>query len=390
MNKLYFANKGEFDVRAMLTFGMSAKGKDNAIGFFGTGFKYAVSIILKSGGKVSILSSDKDYVFESRSESFRDKDFDIVYCNGQNAGFTTHLGINWKPWQAFREIYCNCKDEDGIVTDDINETIEFDTVVCIESYLIYQAWIDKSLYFIESEQIAGAGGVTIHQGPKEFVFFRGIAVYGLNEPSLFGYNIQTSLDLTEDRTAKHEYQIRFAIKRSIQNLKDKALIREILSINVDCMERNVSYDIDFGYSPEFIEVARELLNSGAGLPESARAFLKKVDEKSGNWPEFEPTTVQKTMMSKALSFLACIGVNADKYPIVTVDGLGDGVMGRAMDKTIYLSRIPFNMGTKQVASTLLEEWVHNEFGCEDFDRKMQNWLFDKILSLSEEAKGEPL
>jgi len=43
-----------------------------------------------------------------------------------------------------------------------------------------------------------------------------------------------------------------------------------------------------------------------------------------------------------------------------------------------------------VASTLLEEWVHNYHRCADFDRNMQSWLFDKILSIGEEINGEPL
>jgi hypothetical protein len=33
---------------------------------------------------------------------------------------------------------------------------------------------------------------------------------------------------------------------------------------------------------------------------------------------------------------------------------------------------------------------NNGYGCEDFDRTMQTWLFDKILSIGEELNGKPL
>jgi len=102
------------------------------------------------------------------------------------------------------------------------------------------------------------------------------------------------------------------------------------------------------------------------------------------------TPVQRNMLDKAISHLAKIDVNVNMFPVKTVTGLGDGVMGRALDGVIYLSELPFQMGTKQLASTLMEEWVHNKLGCADFDQKMQNWLFDKILSLSEDINGEPI
>lgn len=390
MNKLYFCNNGDFDVRAMLTFGVSAKDKQDAVGFFGTGFKYAVSIILRNGGKISVITGGKGAEFTVKRETIRGKDFDLVYFAGSQAGFTTHLGVNWAPWMAFRELYCNTMDESGIVTDDIDEAIGYDTIIEIHSNEIYSAWTERHQFMLESDKITESNHIEIHQGAKNFIFYRGNAVFATDRPTLYGYNIKSSIDLTEDRTAKHEYQVRFALKRCLQNLKDKRLIREILTSEQECLETNISWDIDFGYSQEFAEVLRELMLSGHGLHESARVFLSKIDEKLGNWPEFEPSNIQKAMISKSLDFLRSIGVNADQYPILTVDGLGGGVMGRAMNKTIYLSRVPFDMGTKQVAGTILEEWLHNSTGCKDFDRQMQNWLFDKILSIGEELNGQPL
>ena len=42
MKKLYFSNTEPVDILALMTFGVSVKEKEDAIGFFGTGFKYVV------------------------------------------------------------------------------------------------------------------------------------------------------------------------------------------------------------------------------------------------------------------------------------------------------------------------------------------------------------
>ena len=125
MSKLYFCNSGEFNPTAMLTFGVSAKEKENSIGKFGTGFKYAVAVILREGGSIKVKSFDKEYIFTTKKETIRGKEFDVVYMNDQNAGFTTHFGTNWEPWMAFRELYCNMLDEEGIM---LNETFHTDRI----------------------------------------------------------------------------------------------------------------------------------------------------------------------------------------------------------------------------------------------------------------------
>lgn len=39
--KVIFRNKGEMNVRAITTIGVSVKGDDSALGFFGSGLKYS-------------------------------------------------------------------------------------------------------------------------------------------------------------------------------------------------------------------------------------------------------------------------------------------------------------------------------------------------------------
>lgn len=385
-NKIYFMNNGDFDVRAMLTMGVSAK-PENSIGFFGTGFKYAVAIVLRLGGSFKVSTLSGEYVFEARREEVRGKAFDIVYVNGREAGFTTHLGTNWKPWMAYRELYCNAIDEGGVISTD--KVDSYDTIIEIDCREIEDAHSNNSDFFLKGDPVSAHHECSIYDMRKPYIYYKGIAVMDAPDKALMTYDITRHITLTEDRTARNEYEILWAMQRAIQNSANTQMLRKCLK-GGDHYEAAMSLDPDWGCSKEFIAVCGELMNSDAGCSESARMLVKKFKDEVGEWPEYELNSVQKKMLERAKRFLFKIDIDIDRYPVRTVTGLGDDVMGRALDGVIYLSEIPFNMGTKQVASTLLEEWVHNKHGCKDFDRQMQSWLFDKILSLAELINGEPV
>jgi len=385
MKKIYFMNNGEFDVDTMLTFGVSAKANDNAIGFFGTGFKYAVAIILRLGGSIIVRSLGKEHTFTQRSETIREKKFNFVQVNGRNAGFTTHLGCNWEPWMAFRELYCNAIDEAGVIGQHPQD---YDTIIEVSCTEIADAYMKSSDYFLNPKLIHKSASVEIHEGARPYHYYRGVAIMPVNN-NMFSYNITSHVDLTEDRTAKYNFQVRDPITEGVQSLKDKSILRKILS-TPKTFEHDLHYSKEHPVSAAFLSVCRELKHTDKGIPVSARNLLNKLRDENGDWPTFQLTKVQKIMLTRAKKFLKQISIEIDDYPLKTVVGLGDSVMGRALDGTIYLSDMPFRLGTKQVASTLLEEWVHIKTGCNDFDRIMQNWLFDKILSLAEELQGMPL
>lgn len=386
--KTYFMNNGDFDIRAMMTMGVSAKENDQAIGYFGTGFKYAVAIILRMGGKIKISTMSGEYEFTARKEMVRGKEFEIVYCNDQEAGFTTRMGINWEPWMAFRELHCNASDEGGKSSDRVD--IGYDTIIEVDCDEIYRAYSSQADYFIGGDPVFETDQVQVFKGGKPYIYYRGVAVRNAVENQVFSYNIKSPVDLTEDRTAKYDHHIFWPIKRMWQNhCTDRAMLRKVVRSG-DHGEARIGFDPDWGSSETFTDVCAELMKTDVGVCESARLVAAKMEAVRGDWPEFELSEVQRKMLDRAIHHLGKIDVNVNMYPIKTVTGLGDGVMGRALDGVIYLSEIPFNMGTKQVASTLLEEWVHNKTGAADFDRTMQSWLFDKVLSMAETINGEPM
>lgn len=397
-SKLYFMNNGTFDLRGMLTMGLSAKQDDSAIGFFGTGFKYAVAIILRNQGTIKITTKGEDgfiytYDFFVKQEDFRGKQVDFIYIRCEttgdviNSNFTTRMGINWQGWMAFRELYCNCIDERGEISTELKNG--FDTVIEVNCLPIIEAFNDKDNYILPSNltPIASSPEIDIYENLSTYIYYKGIAVLKADNLA-FSYNIKTHIELTEDRTVKEQWYIWNYIKTNAQRCENEKYIETILQ--ADCKERDLSFNADYFVGNKFAEVSERLSKSEKGIPESVRLLLKKKTIKDRNFPEFALNQVQQMSFDKAVSFLAMIDIPISQFPIKFVNGLGDNVMGRALDGTIYISEIPFQMGTKQIASTLMEEWVHLKLGCSDFDRKMQNWLFDKILSLGETIVSEPV
>ena len=115
MNTVYFDTPGLLDMRAVTTFGLSVKENENPIGYFGTGLKYAIAILLRNGADLTISNSSGDvYSFSVNKDTFRNVEFNALAMHSSmrdvELPFTTELGKNWKMWMAFREMYCNTQD----------------------------------------------------------------------------------------------------------------------------------------------------------------------------------------------------------------------------------------------------------------------------------------
>ena len=108
---LVFENAGELDPRFLSTFGCSVKESDNPIGWFGTGLKFAIAVLLRTGHSIRVLTGTRQLEITTRTDTLRGQSFAFVCVDGEPAGFTTELGKNWELWMAYRELYCNTKDE---------------------------------------------------------------------------------------------------------------------------------------------------------------------------------------------------------------------------------------------------------------------------------------
>lgn len=112
MQALRISNKGELDLRLILLMGGSTKTEDpTKIGQFGTGLKYAISYLVRTGNPFRLFIGVKEVVFTTEDSTIGDKTFKEIFCDGRSMNITTQYGYQWKAWEAVREIWCNAMDE---------------------------------------------------------------------------------------------------------------------------------------------------------------------------------------------------------------------------------------------------------------------------------------
>lgn len=391
---IIFQNSGEIDIAAVTTLGVSVKEGDTPIGFFGTGLKFAIATILREGGAVTIHSGTTSYTFATDRGEVRGEAFDFVTMDGQRLGFTTQLGRTWQAWMAFRELASNCRDEGGrYFRADGAVPAQGMTTIVVHSNALSEVWPDRESILLEAEPIVSNEFVDIYEGPSDFIYYRGVRVAQHSRPTRLRYNIKHTIKLTEDRTAANMWEIEFNIERGLGAMTDRRLLRQALT----CGERYAEHHMDIAAygnpGATFRELARELTLGSATVanvnPSAARDAreLMMKDVREGQDARLEPH--QSRMLEKAKAMLAAGGFEIDRFPVLVMDTLGPNICGMARDGRIFISLLPFQKGTREVAATLLEEFAHLRSGAGDCSRDFQNWLFDQLLVNAERAAGEP-
>jgi len=394
MKSIVFKNKGVIDPRSITTFGVSSKEGDNPIGFFGTGLKYAIAILLREGCEITIYSGMKKLDFAVKTQKIRVDTFDIVTMNKKPLGFTTELGKTWELWQAVRELYCNCTDENGDISTttvpEIQPSVGYTTIV-VTGQKVEHVMDNIGQYILQSTPLHVLDGIEIHNGKSDYVFYKGVRIHKLTKPSLYTYNIiNRSIDITEDRTLKYYWYADTYITTAIA--RAKTFFKDILTAD----DKSYEYHLDFGnqseYSDEFLSgVAEAYRKFDMHLNRSAIVGLHKA--RPSEQPEPTPmvlTALEDRRLAKAIDFLRTLGIDVSEYPIIVTEYLGEGILGQAKNEKIYISRLPFNQGTKMLAGTIMEEYFHLKYKVIDCTYGMQNFLVDKIMTIGEQLTGEPL
>ena len=103
---IVFENEGEIDPRLVMLIGVNVKESASAIGFFGTGLKYAVACLTRWGEEICIQSGTAEFTFSVEDTEIRGRNFGIIHmCSKIDRaalGFTTELGKRWEPWMVYR------------------------------------------------------------------------------------------------------------------------------------------------------------------------------------------------------------------------------------------------------------------------------------------------
>ena len=402
MQTIVFENPGEIDLRSISTFGVSVKEGDNPIGFFGTGLKYAIAVLLRTGHQVTIYAGEQIVEFGKRTECVRGKAFEFVTMaiNGAPAeaiGFTTDLGKQWELWMAYREIACNCKDEGGHARHLLGLRLSGKaghTVICVTGDDFASVHALRHQYLLEDEPDFMLGTFEVRRRPSRAMYYRGVRVMDLQHEAMFTYNETAKVDLTEDRTVRNVYAVNYQLASAVLACDDAAFLHKLLTADRKTFEGAMNLHWT-GLRPgqTFMKVMGDCIaDRVTRVNTSAIAVFNKYAAEMVKPREIEMTRVQQVCMERALDFCSRIGFQVrGSYPISVVESLGEGCLGLAKDETIYIAERVFHLGgTKQLASTLIEEYLHLRQGWSDLTRELQSFLFDKVVSLGEELMGEPL
>jgi len=374
--------------------GVSSKDNSNAIGFFGTGLKYAIATILRNRMSITIHAGLETLEFSSRKEKIRNDEFDVVLMNGQELGFTTALGRKWEVWQAFREIYSNCLDEGGEIFesgDDV-EACEGKTIIQVYGSGFLERYHDRFNIFIDKSVIPYTTSRSTEVYVGSGIFYRGVLVKD-KIMTRYRYNVLNPIDLTEDRTAKYDFQVKNAIRDTVVGSACAEFIEEMVTMKSnDCFEGDIDYEeSDAVPSDVFMHVVRRLRQERmADLKLSAWELYLKHSKSAHDEVFVELNDIEKAQLKKAVGLSLAIGFNVAEYPIVVFDTLGNGVLAAAdRDKRrILLTRNLFCHGVLHLSRALIEEYIHIRHGYDDCTREMQNYIFDKMVHFGMASIGE--
>lgn len=236
---IYFYTPTVLPIEAVTTMAIHAKpNSDSPLGFFGTGLKYAVAIVIRLGGEIKFTIDGVEYVFYTNPSDFRGTTVHHVRMKKRKGvlsswryeklPFTTDLGKNWEPWQAFRELYTNTLDEGGHTTTEEPADKAGSTIIevkCPEIEKFADPDYLHEVYFTGEgrEIVYEDDSIAVYEGVSKHLYYRGVRVMDVPAHSWYTYVIKRGVILSEDRSIKNQYDIQALIAATIDKLDYKRI-----------------------------------------------------------------------------------------------------------------------------------------------------------------------
>lgn len=411
---ILFKNEGEIPVNAFKLLGASSKRGDNSkIGYYGTGLKYAIALLLRENIPFKIYSGDKEVKIGKRSTQFLDQKIDVMTVNNEKTSITLDAGIDWEPWFAIREIYSNTIDEGG--TMQVNATIQPEkntTKVYVDLSSeklkdIFDNWND---YFTTSRavQVQTVNGNILPKtstNPYYTVFRKGIRAYNNKSHSLFDYDLDL-LEINESRVAKYSWQTEERSSKLLAK-SDLGTIKQFIHLGQhDLTKDYVEWQSSFweytgvGFSKDWLVAIdnRKLVpNDYAGKYDLSDAtlilpdkLLKRLKECFGRsvhivGQDDEPYTlaedVDLTTVHKSMDVLQDAGLTFNRSLVAMADFQDNNILGTVDKGKIILNTRLLGDCKKELDATLLEEVIHLKTGFGDGTRSLQTYLFNTVIYL---------
>lgn len=263
---------GLIDIQAFTTLGMNVKpNTTNPIGYFGTGLKFAIATLVRLEQPLTIWIGDNPHEFFTRKKNFRGVDFNRIYMRRKRGltrrwfsealPFTTEFGKNWELWMAYRELHANTIDERGqtyFIADDHRYDRHNRTYFEVGGEA-YEAVYKKRDEVFLPHALNPKHEIQVFPGKSEFAYYRGLKAHKLGKPSLFTYNFNRTMELTEDRTIKDAWYFDYYLKNFLLKSEDEPFIRQLVTAEKEVYEGNINWrgDDKVIASKTFIEIALE-------------------------------------------------------------------------------------------------------------------------------------
>ena len=376
---VYFANAGLIDLDVIRIMGVSVKKSKTPIGYFGTGLKFSIATLLRTGHEVCLFRGGEKYRFEARDAIVRGETVKRIFMNNEALPFTTSLGRNWEVWQAYRELHSNTLDEAGTISDDPQSA---DTIFAVTGDAIQREYINRASIFLEGKPISGNEFVEVYPGTTRNVYYRGVRAGTMPNEMRFTYNILTDMTLTEDRTFESQFSVEWKLCQLLPKLNHKGIHTELLN-GSEAWDQSLDFSMCGSPSQEFLDVAKDCYSDMT----SNAAAKKVVDRDMQQRGDFAPAKMLDQDHEKFLSafqHLHTLGCSLSPEDVEIVESLGPSIMAMYHRERgqIFLTKSTLDWGMETVVAALYEEWLHKEYHYRDKTTELQNFLFQRLVALS--------
>lgn len=236
MNYLKIKNDGLICAEDLMLIGSSTK-RDQVgkIGFFGSGWKFALSWLLRNDCKPTIFSGNEKIEVDFLVKMHRDNAVRVITVNGQETSLTTEMGPKWTGWMALREIISNARDEGGDTIESAYNPImsgeENKTVIYIPLNSELGEVMLKFDNYFAFNRIANynftSGRVFVKKEESKLNIYRkGIRCYDTPSESLLDFDLY-DVSIDENRLATF-WDIGKKIQLIVEENRDSILLKKII------------------------------------------------------------------------------------------------------------------------------------------------------------------
>jgi hypothetical protein len=420
---LVIENDGEIEEGAMVLLGASTKADDpSAIGFFGSGNKYAIATLLRENVPFTIYSGTERVTITKKKVVVRDVPFEQIVVNRKRTSLTTRMGPDWQVWYALREFIANALDEgrceistgnepEGrpnvtrIVVEITSEVRDF--IENFDRYFSFRLRDKAPLSVVEGHIFPGDGTMN--------VFRRGISVAPERaQRALWWYDLP-NLTINESRVYQYVFQIYETVPNMLAQLdrvEDVLRLFQVFRDDEDVIENNLSWRY-IDQAVPFSQAWREAIGTRTVYPRGVAKFFGANEDRRA--AVIVPDDLAPEI-ARAFPDVHIVGHTGKAYENVTDPAIaarvmtlhdelcGVGVIEPYLE-SVKLVRVPdpetvawydpaehtvkfvaewmAKYEDDDVKKTLIEEHAHS-VGCSDGSRDFVDHLMTLILRLAED------